>query len=682
VFAAGGWSKPAKLSGAGGSNIWPHLTAEKNGRQMAVVWQGARNNQFVILSRVFDGKSWGAERQISEGSGNCWTPVAAFSSGKLWYAWDSYATGAYQIYVRESGGSIERVTPGDNFSVRPSIGVSATGVPVVAWEESDALWGKDFVFLHDARSTTLYKNRRIRVAYRDGREWKEIAAEVAESIPAGIRRFVQQPRLATDADGRIALAFRCRTSAATSRMDFWASQGRWETFVTSLDNGKWTPAVPMPSSVGRNSMRVAVALDKGSAHLVWPTDRRAWPGGRYGDVDVITAAVPVARAAGPLQGKPMVAQPSAVRNAHPTESQDTARIRSYRYKLAGKEYRILRGDLHRHTELSGDGAGDGSLDDLYRYALDAAAMDYAHVSDHQMGVDEEYNWWITQKSNDLYYMPQRFVPMYGYERSVPWPNGHRNIIWAERGKPVLRIGEPERTGKADTGPILYPYLRETKGITTSHTSATGQGTDWRDNDPELEPFVELYQGFESSYEHEGAPRSWKTGQRAVHQGLRPLGYIWNAWAKGHKLGVQSSSDHVSTHASYACILVENYTRQGLLDAMRKRHAYAATDQIVMDFRIHTGNTTAMMGDIVDSRGPVKLAVRVVGTAPIKRIDIIKDNNYIHKVSPGRKEVSFEYVDRAYGDRPAASGESYYYVRAEQDDTQLAWSSPIWVRHAR
>jgi hypothetical protein len=116
--------------------------------------------------------------------------------------------------------------------------------------------------------------------------------------------------------------------------------------------------------------------------------------------------------------------------------------------------------------------------------------------------------------------------------------------------------------------------------------------------------------------------------------------------------------------------------------MRKRHAYAATDQIVMDFRIHTGNTTALMGDIVDSRGPVKLAVRVVGTAPIKRIDIIKDNNYIHKVSPGRKEVSFEYVDRAYGDRPAASGESYYYVRAEQDDTQLAWSSPIWVRHAR
>ena len=86
--------------------------------------------------------------------------------------------------------------------------------------------------------------------------------------------------------------------------------------------------------------------------------------------------------------------------------------------MNGKSYRILRGDLHRHTELSGDGAGDGMLDDLYRYTLDAAAMDYAHVGDHQMGNDEEYSWWITQKSNDLYYMPERFVPLYGYERSV------------------------------------------------------------------------------------------------------------------------------------------------------------------------------------------------------------------------------------------------------------------------
>jgi len=46
--------------------------------------------------------------------------------------------------------------------------------------------------------------------------------------------------------------------------------------------------------------------------------------------------------------------------------------------------------------------------------------------------------------------------------------------------------------------------------------------------------------------------------------------VWNAWAKGYKLGVQSSSDHVSTHTSYACVLAEQFTRAGILDAIRKR----------------------------------------------------------------------------------------------------------------
>jgi hypothetical protein len=108
----------------------------------------------------------------------------------------------------------------------------------------------------------------------------------------------------------------------------------------------------------------------------------------------------------------------------------------------------LRGAICIATpELSQDGSGDGSLDDLYRYALDAAQMDYSHVADHQMGIDEEYNWWLTQKSSDVYLMPQRFVTLFGYERSVPYPNGHRNIVWSERGRAVLKIGQQEVKGE-------------------------------------------------------------------------------------------------------------------------------------------------------------------------------------------------------------------------------------------
>lgn len=674
VRVAGRWSTAQKLSSQGGSHIWPHLVSD-GGERLALVWQALRGGQSVILGRLWDGANWGAERRLSEGAGNAWTPSAAFGGGRLYAAWDSYNTGSYQVFVREwNDAAPQRVTQGDNFSVRASIAVTHSGMPIVAWEESDPLWGKDFAFLTDRRGTTLYKNRRIGVAYSDAGLWRQ-PAPVADAMPVQIRRYLQQPRLAVDDTGRVFLALRSRTSANTSRIDNWAAGGRWETYVSQLTGDRWLPAVPMPSSVGRNGMRPAIAVAGQIVRLAWPSDSRAFPGGAYGDMEVFTATLPAVGGSARLRGgSPTSGDAAAPANPHPNEAEDTRRIRDYRVRIDGKAYRILRGDLHRHTELSPDGAGDGSLDDLYRYALDAALMDYGHVADHQMGTDEEYNWWLTQKSNDLYHMPERFVVLYGYERSVPWPNGHRNVIWPNRGRPVLRIGDAERQGKANSGPILYPYLRQTGGIVTSHTSATEQGTDWRDNDPALEPIVEMYQGFESSYEHAGAPRAWKEGMKAVHQGLRPQGFVWEAWKKGYKLGVQASSDHVSTHTSYACILVEDFTREGLVDAMRRRHTYAATDNIIVDYRARTSQGTALMGDITQSASPPVLAVRVAGTAPLREVVVVKNNAYVHKQEPNAREVSFEYVDNAFG-----PGESYYYVRVEQTDGQLAWSSPIWVK---
>ena len=48
--------------------------------------------------------------------------------------------------------------------------------------------------------------------------------------------------------------------------------------------------------------------------------------------------------------------------------------------------------------------------------------------------------------------------------------------------------------------MLYAYLKFFGGIVASHTSATNMGTDWRDNDPQMEPVVEIYQGDRQNYE--------------------------------------------------------------------------------------------------------------------------------------------------------------------------------------
>ncbi len=64
-----------------------------------------------------------------------------------------------------------------------------------------------------------------------------------------------------------------------------------------------------------------------------------------------------------------------------------------------------------------------------------------------------------EKSEDAFLVPGRFWPLFGTERSVSYPNGHRNTFFAERGNRELPIQPGEQNGKVDTGPILYPYLR-------------------------------------------------------------------------------------------------------------------------------------------------------------------------------------------------------------------------------
>lgn len=370
---------------------------------------------------------------------------------------------------------------------------------------------------------------------------------------------------------------------------------------------------------------------------------------------------------------------------HADEPGDLRAIRAYRAKVGGVTTQIVRGDFHRHTELSWDSGGgnDGSLPDLYRYMIDCASMDYGASTDHNAGGDYEYWWWYTQKLTDLYHVPGMYVPLFGYERSVSYPNGHRNILHAQRGVGVVSFfTKPDLNGQRpgigtgavleDDTKLLYGEIRKTHGIAVPHTSATNMGTDWRDNDKALEPVVEIFQGARTNYEYAGAPKSADPEKDAQHirqAGYEPAGFVWNAWKKGYRLGTISSSDHGSTHMSYALVYTPSPTRQGILDAIRKRHTYGATDNIILEFRIGSG----FMGDEISVTGPPTLWVRARGTNELARIDLIKNDTFLYNTDPKGREVSLSFRDLK-----ATKGTAYYYVRLQQTDGQIAWSSPIWV----
>jgi hypothetical protein len=192
-----------------------------------------------------------------------------------------------------------------------------------------------------------------------------------------------------------------------------------------------------------------------------------------------------------------------------------------------------------------------------------------------------------------------------------------------------------------------------------------------------------------TYEHAGAPkprRLWsefldrsKPVPRAAAveeaESYRPQGFVWEALSKGHKLGFIASSDHISTHISYACLLAEELTLPGLLRAVRARRAYAATDNIILDVRYHGSDGEHLMGDAFRSGAPVRIWARIIGTDTVAQIDIIKNEEIIHTLRPLRAEVEFEFQEDT-----ACRDDCYYYLRVIQENGDIAWGSPAWVQY--
>jgi hypothetical protein len=278
---------------------------------------------------------------------------------------------------------------------------------------------------------------------------------------------------------------------------------------------------------------------------------------------------------------------------------------------------------------------------------------------------------MIQKYTDAFALAGKFMPMYYYERSLAYPEGHRNIVFAKRGirpLPHLPTVAPDSapTPAPDTN-MLYAYLHFFDGLSAPHTGATDQGTDWRNNDPAVEPFVEIYQGARQDYEMPGAPRA-NTAADSI-SGFESAGYISNALGKGYQLGFEASSDHVSTHISFTNLWVTAPTRAAILDAMKKRRMYGSTDNILADFR----SGSHYMGESFNVSGAPIFTVRLWGTAPFQNVVLVKDGTAVYSTS-GDRVIAFTYQDQT-----AVKGKSsYYYVRGLQTDGQIVWVSPMWV----
>ena len=213
----------------------------------------------------------------------------------------------------------------------------------------------------------------MRVKCVDGASVLDAPDPVADA-PQPIRTMNSFPRLTVDPRGRVWLAFRHRQEAVWGNQSTQVVGGIWVEYVSVLAGRRWGLPTPLPRSDGLLDNRPALAATGDGPLLVaYSSDGRMHrevdltpelqaryqpQGGTPAGVsnnDLFLAAVPA------FAGADAAAEPSPARETpariaappvHPDEAADIVRMRGYRLAAGGKTYRLLRGDFHRHTELS------------------------------------------------------------------------------------------------------------------------------------------------------------------------------------------------------------------------------------------------------------------------------------------------------------------------------------------
>jgi len=181
----------------------------------------------------------------------------------------------------------------------------------------------------------------------------------------------------------------------------------------------------------------------------------------------------------------------------------------------------------------------------------------------------------------------------------------------------------------DTLKDLYNHLRHVGGIAIPHHIAYGVGhcgANWAELDPQLSPVIDIYSAHGSS-ESEMRPDllpfnasmgpgvSGATATDALNQGLR--------------VGLIASNDGLGLPGSWglglAAIWAEELTREGILNALRKRQVYGVTgDRIQLSFNANE----QPMGSILETTDPLELSVDVTGSNAIDRIELIRNGSVI------------------------------------------------------
>lgn len=672
-----------RITNAYSSVIKPGIIDDGEGNLYLVYQKANKKGDFNIYLQSKQGSTWTEPVAISQVPGNNWMPaITICTDGKLAIAWDGYGNGSYDIYLRFvqfSNGELElqpikRLTNDSYYHANVSLAPTPDGGVWLAWNKGTSNWGKD---------NEVY--RRYRIAERDFLhtrrfiELKRVYADRVLPVYPPVQDYLdeeipgllhERPELFTG-DDRLYLCFRYNQGELKGGHH---NEKRWQAVLISFDGENWSQCIDLENANGLSTANINLVSTQNRL-LVAASGEGEETNERH--LETKLSFFMIDKEAENNQVTVLVDPPHEEQTYPvPVKSED---LSSNSLEHKDKLYNLYFGDLHRHTELSYCRTCiDGSLEEAYRYGKDAVAMDFLMTADHDHNQQTSDMWEETMKNADRFYVPGAFTTFFGYE----WIGGndnrrHRNIVSTERvDVPPFDYGEEGHRDIRNT----WDTLEKGKAITIPHHTACGMSLCWQE-DPgeaanrEIEPLVEIFQASRASSEYIGAPTLcnafYKNG---LHKNFNiKAGTVKTALKKDIRMGFISSSDHMSTHESYACVYAEENTREALMEAFLARRTYAATDRIICEFAING----ALMGEELELKNNNKLVeiyVRFVASDKIKQITLLRDSEPYKSWKPNGKEVQIDFQlssEKCKG--------HYFYVRMQQEDTNMAWSSPIWIK---
>ena len=646
-----------------------HATAPHPQGGLSIVWQQDLGGQFDIAhASVSVGLEVSEQKILSNNSRGDWAPrIATNEQGYSFVAWDSYDGQSFNVlgcWVDKKGSDPFALAEGPLAQFRTDI-IFVGEKLFVLWEEAAANWGKDYdggfgqwTNIEDHYGP-LHKFRLLRVVeVVDGQ-----AVELQNSLPhallnhAAVQKgqrnnlkqlgvFYERGQFVKDGQGRLWLVHRSfhAPHVRTTKSVAHHIESGWQVQARCFDGEKWSKlhSFEHPQRDGLQRMSVtpaphgfAITYTSGRTHRDAPSKHR---GVFFGTVAMDDFKEEQRQMSLPTT------KPSKL-----VQTRDLSTLREAKAMIDGQSYQLSFGDLHRHTDLSlCFPFFDGTYDDQFRYIIEVVEHDFVGITDHARdlsnGEVDSLVWRRSVKEVTRHRLKGRFIPYFSYERSQRQTD--HNVISLRDD--LLRPFEPhlrEFWKEIDDDTFTIPH-------NTGKSPAMVQAL-WSIHDNEKRPLMEIFQGCRSNADKNMAA-------------MVRLGY-----SKGYRFGLIASSDHLSTHRSYACVWSPKRERESIFRSLQARRTYGATDRIGLAFRYGQN----WMGEEVNYRKGESLFVEIAATGPVREVRVIKNGKPWKTFNPADQSLMFK---QSVEPDPLKGWEDYYFVELEQSDGNWAWSSPIWI----